>query len=364
MFCRPHLSPTTHSNDVSTEKTSTEKTTNYRYTNGWEAHEVLSDRFKHPEQHSNPRWAEALASASSRTALPFGSHEWRQERVTLDDASPSGPRRLELGLALWKQAEVFTSLAPDAERVRASIGPRSTAHVDGAFVYSERRCAPPEEPHVGCVRLGWRLAPLERVSVIARLDGEQRLVEWPNAAGAGYELALLSVGERGAQDMLAAAASAQSLTTWLKRAAGVLLTWVGWGLVFGPAQYLASWIPLLSGAVGCLVSLVALGIALAHALTIIAVAWVAHRPALAMALLAAAAAALFLGVGTLRTSALGKQQGTSSSTAATSAGGTSSAASAASTSAAPSKRFCTQCGARCEPQTRFCGQCGHALIRP
>lgn len=34
--------------------------------------------------------------------------------------------------------------------------------------------------------------------------------------------------------------------------AGALLVWVGWALLLGPASYLASYVPLLGGLVGCM----------------------------------------------------------------------------------------------------------------
>lgn len=308
----------------------TEKTTTHRYSSDWEGNEIRSSKFKHEHDHRNPPWGEALASASSRTALPFSAESWRQRLVTLaeDDDGPDasgrrGGRTLSLGPTLLRKAERFASLSPEPSRVREVLG-GSSAIADGAYVYSEVSCAPPREPRAGCVRLRWQHAPLEEVSLLAKAQPERGggarggsasavLVEWPNAAGAGYELALLEFGRHSASGMLASAASAQSLLTWLKRGGGVLLTWAGWALLFGPAQYLATWIPLLSGAVGCLLSLIALGVALAHALTVIALAWIAHRPVLALTLLAAAAASLFLGVGALRTNRKGGPAAASSS---------------------------------------------------
>ena len=78
------------------------------------------------------------------------------------------------------------------------------------------------------------------------------------------------------------------------RAGGVLAVWLAYGLLLGPATYLASFVPLLGGLVGWALSLVALGAALAHALSVIALAWLAHRPAIALALLAAVAGLLWL----------------------------------------------------------------------
>ena len=85
------------------------------------------------------------------------------------------------------------------------------------------------------------------------------------------------------------------------RSAGSLLVWYGWSLVLGPASHLASLVPLLGGLVGGLLSLVALALAATHALLVIALAWLLHRPLFAATLLALAAASLFfaLGVGGL-----------------------------------------------------------------
>ena len=130
--------------------------------------------------------------------------------------------------------------------------------------------------------------------------------------------------------------------------AGALLVWVGWALVLGPASYLASYVPLLGGLVGCMhdslgtrggagatawvrwaawvwaclaragrlearwpgcrqllsvrLGLVAIVLAGAHALTVIALAWLFYRPFLAATLLALAAALLCGGGGALRRS--------------------------------------------------------------
>ena len=125
--------------------------------------------------------------------------------------------------------------------------------------------------------------------------------------------------------------------------------WAGWALVLGPASYLASYVPLLGGLVGCMhgslgtrgaglgpqpgcggrhgfgpvsrgragwrhdgmgclpllpfrLGLVATVLAGAHALTVIALAWLFYRPFLAATLLALAAALLFGGGGALRRS--------------------------------------------------------------
>ena len=75
------------------------------------------------------------------------------------------------------------------------------------------------------------------------------------------------------------------------------MLWLGWGFLMGPASYIASYVPLLGQLVGCLLAAVAFGAATAHALTVIAIAWIAHRPLLGAALLTVVVIVVCGGVG-------------------------------------------------------------------
>jgi len=271
----------------------TETTTKYRYTSGWESKGVDSGLFKNQDGHRNPSWADALANAAANAGLEFGPNTWNQPRVELEG--------LALGKALLEQAVRMQPLSLDVGRVKAAVKESGRAVVDGTHVYSAAKCVPPRDPAVGCARLTWRHAPLEEVSVLAKKQASE-LVPWASGAGSGYDVAMLSFGEVHPSTMLEAASSAQTVMTWLKRGGGSLLMWAGWALLFGPAQYLASWIPLLSGMVGCVLSMIALGAAIAHSLIVIAIAWVAHRPLLAFTLFVGAACSLAAGYGALRSS--------------------------------------------------------------
>jgi hypothetical protein len=282
----------------------TETTETKRYDTGWEKHEVASSRFTHQGGHRNPTWADATRAASARANdLPFGAASWRASGVSLQGNS--------LAPTLLSKAERVTPLESTLEAARDRLA-GSRAKLVGSQIYSDRACA--SQPTVGCVRLSWSHAPLEEVSVIARKNAGH-LSPWPSSAGQGYEVALLEFGEHAADWMLATASSKQTAWTWLKRGGGVLATWAGYGLLFGPAQYLASWIPLLGGLAGCLLSLIALGVAIAHSFTIIAVAWVAARPLLAIALLVVVVTSLVLvGKGLRERQAASKAAAASSST--------------------------------------------------
>ena len=118
---------------------------------------------------------------------------------------------------------------------------------------------------------------------------------WPTSRGPGYEIGRVQRGRHSAEAMLTSAAGEASNLCWLGRAGGVLLSWIGWGLLLGPASYLASWIPLVSGLVGCLLGTFALLTGLSQACLVIAVAWVAHRPAVAASLVVVAVSLFFFG---------------------------------------------------------------------
>lgn len=284
-----------------------------RYDTDWESREISSQRFAHPHGHRNPTWSEALQVASEgANQLPFDRATWEARNVHLNG--------LTLSSGILTKATRTQALQTNMDAARTALD-GSRAKVVGASIYSDRGCAPPHQPHVGCVRVSWRHAPLEEVSVLAKKTSRGQLREWPSSAGPGYDVALVEFGDREPYQMLESASAAQAMWTWFKRGGGIVLTWIGWALLFGPAQYVASWIPLLSGLVGCVLGLIALGVALAHSLTVIALAWLAQRPIIAGTLLAIVAGTLYYLVKFLRGRQRGAQRGGGSSSTSSSSGG-------------------------------------------
>ena len=277
--------------------TLTETTKTYSYKREWAAKHVPSNNFKEPGR-ENPPWHEALYQAEHDAGTPFDAQRWRQE-VSLDG--------LLLEPSLLSQLDEAGLPAPRGTP-RAAEG---RVYAPGCESYRG------DTRRTGCVRVAWRHAPLGEVSLLAREFASEgvtsegftsegfasegrRLGPW-QARDGGYELAMLLRGRHSASDMMARAAQADAAWKWGVRAAGSLLVWYGWSLVLGPASHLASLVPLLGGLVGGLLSLVALALAATHALLVIALAWLLHRPLFAATLLALAAASLFfaLGVGGL-----------------------------------------------------------------
>ena len=205
-----------------------EKVTKYSYDSIWSGSAISSGSFN-DRSFSNPSWHAALDTASSRGGVPFSADAWRQESVTLEG--------FELSTELRSQAEQESGLGP-----RTLPAPAASAVLVGEHVYSSRACA--NKPSVGCARLRWSHAPAQVVSVLAA-KLRTRLKPWPSVQGDGYDIGMVSFGEVSANSMLAGAKSSNTAWTWVKRLGGAFLIWVGWGLVLGPASYIASWVPLV-----------------------------------------------------------------------------------------------------------------------
>ncbi|MFM8886134.1 MAG: TMEM43 family protein, partial [Chthoniobacterales bacterium] len=108
-------------------------------------------------------------------------------------------------------------------------------------------------------------------------------------------IAMIVSGNVPAQQMFEDAISTNTLITWLIRLGGFILLWIGFGLLLAPLSVLADIIPLFGSLVGAATGLIAFLLALAVALTVIAIAWVVFRPLLGSVLLVVAVASLFFG---------------------------------------------------------------------
>ena len=145
-------------------------------------------------------------------------------------------------------------------------------------------------PEVGDVRVSFRHVPNHVVSVIAGQTGS-RLGAYQTKNGS---LVLLSDGTKTAEEMFSSAKSANKMFAWLLRLAGFLLMLFGVRLVLGPLETLADVVPFIGRIVGFGTGLVAALVAVPCTLVTIAVAWLAYRPVLGIALLVAAVAAVVL----------------------------------------------------------------------
>jgi hypothetical protein len=239
-------------------------TTTYKYAQVWSEQPIDSSHFNKPGGHENP-------------PMPFESASYLANRVTL------GAFRLNRG-----QIEDLTGSEPvDASSATLPPEIRNRAHpIESGFETGE-----PGSPKLGDLRVTFsRVAPAE-ASLIAAQAGD---TFQPYRAKAGGTIQLVEMGIQTPQAMFEAAQSRNTLRTWLLRALGLFLMFLGLVLLLRPLATLADIVPIFGSIVRAGTGVLSFLLALCLSLLTIAISWIAVRPLLGIGLLAAALLAAFL----------------------------------------------------------------------
>ena len=150
---------------------------------------------------------------------------------------------------------------------------------------------PSSMTQIGDLRIRFTLTKPHDVSLIAVQKGDT----FANyKAKNGKEQFLFRDGTHTAQDHFEAKAASNKMKRWIFRLIGFMLMYIGMGMVFRPLSVLADVIPFLGTIVGKGTSFVAFIIAAICSLITIAIAWIAYRPILAIALLVVAGGCIYL----------------------------------------------------------------------
>jgi hypothetical protein len=99
-------------------------------------------------------------------------------------------------------------------------------------------------------------------------------------------------GPASAEQMFAQARAANQTLSWALRAVGLLVLIVAFGMVLGPLGVLADVVPLFGSIVRMGTGFIAGATGLIVGFVVIAAAWIAYRPLVALGLLAIPAAAV------------------------------------------------------------------------
>jgi len=244
-----------------------ETVTTYSYSKEWSGMLINSSSFKQPDGHDNP------------TEFPFDSETWDAETV------PVGA--FFLSPDLISQLSDFTELSV-REIPEGAIWPEN-AQPDKGGIYLGTN---PSQAQIGDVRINYSVVEPGPVSLVAAQTGDS-FSDYRTKVGG--TIAMITAGEVSAQQMFEDAIATNSLVTWLIRLGGFVLIWIGFSLIFAPLSVLADVVPLFGDLVGAATGLIAFLLALAVALTVIAIAWLVFRPLLGIALLALAVGAAVLG---------------------------------------------------------------------
>lgn len=283
-------------------------TTEYDYAKGWSERIVDSSKFKVPDGHRNParfpvEGQEQVASGVTAGAysVPDGwvkSLGWMEPAqlpaadTPLAEGLPKGLRRTTEGLYL--PAHPKEALREEVSTVTNSVemllADGTTELVDEVatvtnLVEAAVETTEPVDPEIGDVRMRLQVAPLGRLSVVAKQEPGGRLGDWRTSNG--RTIRMLQTGEASAAEMFEGAEKGNRVITWLLRLAGVLLTVFGIRSVLAPLAMLAAVVPFIKKILSAGIGFVSWVLGLGLSLVVIGVAWLAYRPLVGVPLLVA-----------------------------------------------------------------------------
>ena len=229
-------------------------TTTYSYSKGWTESPADSSNFAHPEGHENPQ-------------PPFASHKY-----TASDAHLGGFTLDETTVAM---VDAPNPLKPDAPDGWSAAGGNLFKGADAAT------------PAVGDMRVHYTSLPSG--TAISVLAGQSHDGFAPYTTSNGYTIHLASAGNVPANEMIKQQQQAEAFLTWILRAVGFVVMFIGFAMFFGPIATLAAVLPFLGTIVRGATSFFAFVLTIPVALVTIAVAWLAFRPLIGGGLLIVAA---------------------------------------------------------------------------
>jgi hypothetical protein len=245
----------------------TETVKTYSYEKVWSDDLIDSGRFKHPEGHENA------------PAKPFESRQWTAQAVML------GAYRLSEGQVTRLDRTEPVAIDPSAKLPEAVARKVKAVAGQGMFYAG----GDPASPQVGDARITFKKTPPAAISVVARQAGG---TFEPYLARAGGSVDLLEYGQKSADSMFQAAQAANTTLTWILRAGGFLVMFLGLTLMFRPIRVFGDVIPIVGTLLGAGLAIFAGAVAAALSLITIAVSWLAYRPLVGIALLLLAGGAV------------------------------------------------------------------------
>ena len=237
-----------------------ETVTRYTYSKEWSDRAVDSSRFRSAQDHRNP----AMPAVSSRSFVP-------------SDVKLGAYRLDERIIQMLPGGEKFAAPESVLAQARSRLGQRARVQQGDVYVGAN-----PDQPAVGDVRVTWEVLPATPVSVVGRQTATGFS---PWLAKNGNEILIAEKGIVDPAVMFKHEQDGNRVLTWILRAVGVLLMFIGFRVMLSLLQVLADVIPFIGSIVGAGASLMALLATLSLAPVVIAIAWFVYRPVVAIAVL-------------------------------------------------------------------------------
>ena len=259
-----------------------EQVTTYTYAQEWVKAPVNSSSFKDPDAVRNKVNTVLINLENFKTQaanVSFGAYHLPYFMIS----AMSGATPLPVNLSTEATANLHKQLALPASPASGAPGTMpEMVHVSGNTVALG---ASPATPQIGDLRVTFTQIQPGTVSIIGKVNGNT--FEQFHAKN-GKTIGMVDMGVRSLEDMYAEANTANSIKTWILRAAGALSAIIGLVLISAPLSVLASVIPVLGSIVGAGTGLVSVLLGLAWSLLVIAIAWLRFRPIIGLGMVAAA----------------------------------------------------------------------------
>lgn len=240
----------------------TETTKTYTYEKKWADAPIDSAQFQKPDGHENPGQFPYEAKTVVADPVTVGAFTLSEEQLgQLNDA---------------QDLKLDATAADELPDLKVA---------DGRFYRGEN----PGSPAIGDVRISYQIVNPSQVSLVAVQTGETFSAY---QAKAGDSVLLVEEGTHNAAEMFKAAQDANAVMTWILRALGFFLMFLGLFLVFRPIAVFGDVVPLFGTMLGAGVGIFAFMIAAVLSFVTIAVAWIFVRPLLGITLLVLAVAGL------------------------------------------------------------------------
>jgi hypothetical protein len=241
----------------------TTKTT-YKYTRAWSDQPVESSKFHEHQGHANPQMT-------------------YRSRSTLAPQPKLGAFAVPADLLRNFGTEEPLAVGDEqAQAVQKRLN-KPVQVADGVLYIGDDSA----QPAVGDFRITFTEVRLQPASIVADQSGSSFI---PYRTKAGGSVELISAGQVPAAEMFKEAQDDNRLWTWLIRAGGIVLMFIGFVLIMKPLSVLADVVPILGDIVGAGTGLVAFLCTVAIAPLVIAIAWFVYRPIVAAIVLVVGAA--------------------------------------------------------------------------
>ncbi|MEW6525347.1 MAG: TMEM43 family protein [Spirochaetota bacterium] len=239
---------------------STETTTEYTYEKVWSENIIDSSSFRYPEGHNNPR------------SMEIPAQEFVAKNVRVGD--------FVLNEELIKQIQGEEIIALDESKIdRAFVG-RAKKIKNEIYIGND-----PNNPQIGDLKIMCTIVRSpQKVSVIAQ---QQSNYLTPFLTKTKTTIQMINTGIVSAEMMFQQAQESNTIRTWLVRLLGFGLMFIGLMMIFKPLVTLGDVVPFIGSVLHFGTGVVSFVVALALSLIVIAIAWIAVRPILAIILLVA-----------------------------------------------------------------------------